>query len=252
MLNSLVKSVNFSGAGRKWRNIKDVLYKNKIMFVHVPKCGGTSLSHSFRARYPLSSFKVSEEASSRALQDVDAADWMRFKRDLMAYHASGGSHYIQGHAPIDQDFISQYADEFLFVTLLRDPVDRFISHYHFDPRCRKYPFPEFLESRRGWIESHILCYFFGEQPWGVREGIEGAPARAIQNLKRFSVVGVLEDQEAFSRECQANLGVKIALPKRNIGAQRKEKKYDIAESDMAKLKEMCALDREIYEAFAAR
>ncbi len=251
MLNTFVKSVNLSGAGQKWRNIKDALYKTKVIFVHVPKSGGTSLSHSFRARYPLSSFKVSEEASSRALYDVSTAEWMRFKRDLMAYHASGGSHYIQGHAPVDHDFISKYADEFQFVTLLRDPIDRFISHYHFDARCRKYPFSEFLETDRGWIESHVLCYFFGEQPWGAKDGIEAAPQRAIENLKKFSVVGILEDQEAFSRACQERLGVKLALPKRNIGGARKEKEYDILDADMQKLKEMCALDQAIYDSFVA-
>ncbi|WP_428410147.1 sulfotransferase family 2 domain-containing protein [Hyphococcus sp.] len=250
MLNTLVKSVNLSGAAKKWRSIKDVLYKNKVIFVHVPKCGGTSLSHSFRARYPLSSFKVSEEASSEALRGVSAAEAMRFKRDLMAYHASGGSHYIQGHAPIDQKFISRYGEEFHFITLLRDPIDRFISHYHFDPRCRKIPFSAFLESRRGWVESHVLCYFFGEQPWAARDNIEDAAERAIENLEKFSVVGILEDQKAFSRECRDKLNVRIALPKRNIGSERKQKEYDFSDADMRKLKEMCALDQRIYDHFA--
>lgn len=250
MLEHIVKRINMTGLAGAARNFKDRLYKEKILFAHVPKSGGTSLSHMLRARYPLSFFKLDEHASRLASPNRSLGEWMQFKSDLMRYHAQTGTHYIQAHAPVDGGFVEEFAGDYNFITLLRHPVDRMLSHYFFDKRLSVMSPEEFLDSPRGFTESHVLSHFFGSLDWDTPEDVEAASQRAIQVLESFSCVGILEEPETFADNLKEAVGVKLKIPRRNIGQDRKDSLF--TPELMARVEEMCAHDMRIYEHMKAK
>lgn len=241
MMNFLVNRFNLTGASSLGARAIQKLYKNKVLFVHVPKCGGTSLSHALRVRYALSYFKLSEEASTAAAGGMSTGAWMRLKRDLVAYHAHTGAHFIQGHIPVDTNYLETHMRGYKLITLLRDPVDRVISHYFFDPRLREMTPEQFLESRRGFIETRVLCHFFGGLDWDEPGDVQRAKVKAIATLKRFDVVGMLEEPLAFETNLVDHLGLRLSIPKRNVGEHRAN--GGLSSEIIERIKEMCQADR---------
>ncbi|MGH1422390.1 MAG: sulfotransferase family 2 domain-containing protein [Hyphomonas sp.] len=244
MLEQIVKHVNLTGLAGATRNFKDRLYKEKIFFAHVPKSGGTSLSHMLRAKYPLSFFKLDEHASRLGNTDRSLGEWMQFKSDLMRYHAESGVHYIQGHAPVNENFVEEFSDKYNFITLIRHPVDRMVSHYFFDKRLSAMSPDEFLASQKGFTASHVLAHFFGSLCWDTPEDVDAATARALKVLNSFSCVGILEEPEQFSNALKNSVGLKLKIPRRNIGQDRKDNVF--TPEHMARINEMCAQDLHIY------
>lgn len=254
MLNFIVNRLNLTGTSGQIRGWKDRLYRQRVMFIHVPKSGGTSLSHALRVRYPLSYFKLSEEAASETRGDMTLGQWMRYKQSIVAYNAAVGAHFIQGHIPVDRNFLDTSAAKYKLITLLRHPIDRVVSHYFFDRRLRAMSPDEFLDSPRGHVETHVLAHFFGELDWDTPAD-PAAANRAIAALERFAVVGILSKPEAFHREIKSKIGLGLTLPRRNIGAERAGTERtggSLSPEIMARIQEMCAEDMRVYEHFVQK
>jgi hypothetical protein len=250
MYNLIVNGINLSGTASILSSARERIYSRRIFFVHVPKCGGTSLSHALRLRYLFSHFRLREEASAAAGQDLTGAEWMAFKRMLVAYHAELGCHYLQGHVSVDSAFLDRYLRKYIFITILREPVSRIVSHYFFDPVLREMSLDEFLKSRRCEIECNVFCHFFGELPWEGGGDRNLAVARGIGNLERFTAVGLVEDMDSLRQRLRKTTGHNISIPKRNIGENKWEK--DLPETFLEEIRERSAADRRIYRHFLDR
>lgn len=250
MLEQIVKHINMTGLSGAARNFKDKLYKQKVLFAHVPKSGGTSLSHMLRARYPLSFFKLDEAASRLGQFDSSTHEWMTFKSKMMRYHAEIGTHFIQAHAPVDEDFVDEFSDEYHFITLIRNPVDRMISHYFFDKRLSSMSPEAFLDSPRGHNEGRVLSLFFGGLNFDKPENVPAARDRAINVLEAFSCVGILEEPDHFAEDLKNAMGMKLKIPRRNVGQDRKDNVF--TGELLERVKEMCADDMRIYQHMKAK
>ena len=103
---------------------------------------------------------------------------------------------ISGHVQYDPQLHDGAAREYRFVTLLRDPVSRFVSHYNY--LQRRHPDPSrpnklaaFLDTAdASRLASQYLLYFAGEN---LAPGQDPAPliARAIAAHARFDIIGDL-------------------------------------------------------------
>lgn len=251
-LSSFTNLVNLTGWRDKYHAFIDSLYRSKVLFVHVPKSGGTSLSHSLRATYPLSFFKLDEEPSRAACQELTDQQWMNFKRRTMIYYADSGRHYLQGHFQVTASILKKRFADYHAITLLRDPVDRVVSHYHFDPRLNRMTPEQFLDSKRGQVETHVLGHFFGGLDFDNPSNHDEAAMRAIETLEQFSVVGILEEIEHFQSLLYEKTGVKIKLPRRNVGGHRQSHPESFSEASMQRLREMTSLDQKVYDHFRDR
>lgn len=178
----------------------------RIIYIHVPKCGGTSFGAALRLRYFASQSTISLGGGDPDLTGNARilSDYAERQSELRALVASG-RRMIAGHVQYDPDFHDSLGSRYRFVTLLRDPVMRFVSHYHYQQR--KHPDPDraptleaFLDSEEAQhIGSQYLFYFAGKSQDMISD-TGPLITRAIQNLRRFDIVGDLGAPDAFARD----------------------------------------------------
>ena len=74
LIEAFVRRVNLTGLSAAAKSLRTRMFRRRIYFAHIPKSGGTSLSHMMRARYPVSYFKLDEDASREACPGA-AGEW---------------------------------------------------------------------------------------------------------------------------------------------------------------------------------
>ena len=179
-----------------------------ILFVHVPKSGGTSIVEMFR-RIDSHGTHYSSNAT------ISPSDFGNFD-------------FIAGHFQADQ-FLGHLAGRYSF-TFIRDPKDRAISLYRFWKShkdayvkmneeqlwmcrlARDLDFRNFLvhEKVSGEFDNSLVRIFCGS---GALNGISKVTAReyeiARRNMQKLDFVGIFE---RFEMSCQilfSNLGIGI-------------------------------------------
>ena len=92
----------------------------KVLFNHLPKCGGASFKSYLRVQYPKRKiFSISGNSTVASVNQFKSyPEKKRYQYDL-----------IEGHLAHD---LSDYVHpECIKTTLFRDPIDRIISHYYY-------------------------------------------------------------------------------------------------------------------------
>ncbi|MGQ9371777.1 hypothetical protein [Azospirillum sp. ST 5-10] len=242
-------------------------FAGRCCFIHLPKCAGTAVGHALRALCPLTErvevvyARPSRRAAAMAFAGVDSVDAVhedgprseelfRLREAQMLYAMSLEAKLIIGHCLFSPAVARFFGDAYRFVTVLRDPVQRVLSNY-VDARSAGFvtePFEEYLEGDVARRHATVnLRYFSGrsEIPWDAGEE---ALATAVDNLRRFALIGFTDDMEAFEagfrRRFGAGLRVRHHRPARGA-------KPELTPAARRRLEEICALDRRIHEAARA-
>ena len=239
--------------GRKLSSMK------KLFFLHIPKCGGTSVNHELQKSYIRAGYRVTHidpYASKRGA--VIACENLRdFRSRLLLYEMSRShSQYISGHLSYSEQVWKNFSDEWHFLTVLREPVARWYSHYFYDRyktgdhfRIHE-PLEVFVESKRA---QHLGRNYVEALTAKGEAEADDAVDRAIANLQRFSLVGVLEETDKFIRDCDQFLGVSIKLKQQNKNPRTKEQQENEISSEIAeRVSALCEPNTRIYEAVRAR
>lgn len=238
--------------------------KIRVAFVHVPKCGGTSVYEPVKHCYPLSyryvqAYDTFTAAAVSSDPETDRLGCLhhvaRLRRDLMSYHLARGEMCVIGHCPIAKNSLDAFPDV-AFVTMLRDPVQRFKSHFRFSYRNGRYgeiaeSIDDFLDSRRASFMGRLYSKYFSGFDIGAHDA-SAAETAAIANLRRFAVVGFLDRIASFEEGLSRSLGRKIAIPHRNKGpvvAAAAEIAFTPAQE--ARIAELCVSDIRVYETIRA-
>jgi hypothetical protein len=245
----------------------DRLLPQKFVFHHVPKCGGTSVGRALRKRYLLSQATVTPESSFRAFEaftertdrEQMLIDVLDLREQMLLYHMFEGVMGISLHVRFSQAAYDAFADQYKFVTILRDPVARFLSHYnwsydkpHAHARIEK-TFDAFLETERAARLGATYVEYYCGLPKDDNITSDAAITAAVKNLNKFTVIGDLSNLNKFESDIKETLQVRIRIRHENRATEQRRvtRASHLSDSIMEKVKALCAPDIAIYEAVTA-
>ena len=247
---------------RLHRTAVQAVCPTRIVFHHVPKCGGTSVGRALRRAYILSQGTVTPEESYKAVAafigDSDRArvtrDVRKLREMMLLYLLYSDVRCIAAHIPFSDAAREIFAPTYAFVTLLRDPVVRFISHFKWSHGRPSAPdsitddFEDFLGSERAReIGATYVRYFGGRAVFQATTERAKVDA-AIANLRRLSYVGFLDQVDDFEAALRRITGKRVRIGHENAGVGNKITDR-LAELGIRKrVLEACAPDRDIWAA----
>lgn len=96
---------------------------HRIIYIHVPKCGGSSFGAALRPRHFMSQAVIDLHPGDPALPAERRllADYAR-RRTQLHHLVHQKTRMISGHVQYDPQLHDGAARDYRFVTLLRDPV----------------------------------------------------------------------------------------------------------------------------------
>lgn len=239
----------------------------KIFFCHVPKCAGVSLSKAIYASVYPSVLKATKFAghidlkSSRVSAQLLDIDMMTARECQLISHLDSSSMlYTNGHCIARPSVVSKYSQKWHFLTILRDPVDRFISEFVYN----RYKESEWLKHDQD-IEQYVdsdkgisagltyARYFSGiNDSQQILANPDAAVEAAVANLRRFAVAGTLDDMPAWINQFNQRFDTKINIDSKNKSPNQGASSDITANSDvMARIAQLCEIDSQIYQQLKA-
>ena len=247
------------------RYLADQLHARGIVYVHVPKCAGTSVETAIRKNYrisrtiidPNTSFTAAENALGLNADDATRHDVLmhasEIRRDLLHYQLTQGYKCITGHAPLGAHTLQRWQATHDFVTLLRDPVERYLSHLAFNLAGNGghgaigEPLEKFLSRPRAKIMGALYTKYFAGLPMNADLSSKEAIAAAKETLSRMSVVGFLDQLDEFATDVTCLTGHKISIGHNNKTNTTRKNDLDISTDGLNLIKELCTPDIEIFQ-----
>lgn len=248
--------------------------KEKIFYLHIYKCGGTSIAQAIKSCYlDLENiennfvFHLNRRAANEAINAIRRnlgnpelfsnhmyKDDLRLKLQeslLLYYMGREQTNYIAGHFGFSATAYQYFSNKYAFITVLREPVKRFISAYVYgryrEGRKHNMDLTEYLQAKTGFGGSTYVKLLGGLDETGDYTS-ERAIARAKENLHKFSVVGCLEYTEEFLKQFEERFGRKLKIRKYNQSPKSETYRNSIlTEETEEKIREICKPDLEIYQ-----
>ncbi len=143
-----------------------------IIFLHIPKTGGRSLQNILLRRYSKDEAIVNAHGRMEEI-----AGWPEARKRQIRYLQG---HFIYGaHAVLPQ--------RCRYITMLREPVDRVVSHYYYIKRSVNHPLNRVVNEKDMSLDEYITS--------GVCEEVSNDQARLVGGVSRDAMV----DQEEMLR-----------------------------------------------------
>jgi hypothetical protein len=240
------------------------LRDHRIVFIHVAKCGGTSMVRAIADCFKpwrstqrgsvveLRESALREAAASGRVPHGDA------RRVLLAYHlATTKARLVAGHYRYSRAVFERHRQGWSFVTMLRNPVARWYSNFFFNasrPADDQFhidlPIEEFVETERAMLLGTELVRSFADLCDEREATSSAAVQRAIDNLRDFSLVGTLEDLPGFTRAFGQSFGHPLHVPRLNVtagGTRGPRQEVDPTVAD--RVRELCEPDLAVFRSF---
>lgn len=241
------------------------LARNKpgLIFLHVPKTGGSSIAQALRRHYPLCQYHVRAAASLFAAESYfgkstgDTScneDVQRIRIPLAHYGVGREAKYVYGHVWFDNTFELHRSRSYLLMTCLRNPLSRFYSHYFWNRYKASshdktnLDFEHYLNAATTRPLGSIFVRYIG----GIREdGDYRSPAAingAVDNLARFDIVGQLENLAALRAQVKDKLGfdLKLGHQKPSPALSPEIKRIKGSQQLCSAVEELCQPDLEFF------
>lgn len=243
--------------------------KTRLCFIHIAKCGGVSINQAIRKKYLISYSRLNARASLESARTVYGFDdpfqdgyegVLRFRESLLLYELEKGSGFVSGHYAFSERAYAKHHPHYKFMTLLRDPVARFLSSYFFNSRKAEdspWKIRETLEEYVAGNDGKRLGQDYVRFLGGVRDDgrydSDEALENARKNLQKFDVCGVIEDTPDLVRQLAQQCGLKVNIGKRNKSpVSKKERDRMVTEEIRKRIEEICQRDLILYRDAVAR
>jgi hypothetical protein len=145
-------------------------------------------------------------------------------------------------------------EEWDFVTILRNPINRWISEFVYnthkiaDWAKNIKPIDDYLLSKTGQIAGTIYIRYFSSMPPNYIGNYDEFIDEAVENLGCFSVVGTLEKLDEWRQSFKSHFGKNIRIPKKNVSPNAdviEEIRYN--DSLIKKIELICEPDLRVYQ-----
>jgi len=197
---------------------------NKILFDHLPKCGGASLSNYLQANFPKrKTYSIDSSRLEQSIEEFkDLPEDDRYSFDL-----------VKGHQAIK--LLDYVHPDSLRVTVFRDPIERIISHYYYVKRRPGHYLYENVAGANMTLDEYVasgltgeVCNYYTTRYSGLsiceaERRPDEAVAKAFETIiNSYDIVGFLEDYAFFMNEiyCKANLRFRYKNKKMNVTKNR--------------------------------
>lgn len=246
-------------------NIDPSSFKKTLFFLHVTKCGGTSLRAAFKralmqdgavsaSLYELNAPQSAELARNAGIDGFTLRDLL-----LASTLSQRDTRLIAGHFRYTDRFHRDALQECLSVTLLRNPVDRFISLYYYnrykdtDYGKEHLPLEDYITKPRARrVAEDYVRLFRGT---GVAHSEFASPSdvtAAIENLKRFDIVGSLEKLQLFQEAVTDLTGLRLQIDTLNKSpAPKSQRDAEMSTRLRSQIEKLCLPSMEVYQAALA-
>ena len=195
--------------------------RNKILFDHLPKCGGTSLIDFLESNFLKRKTYAIDGPNTRdnIYKFMEFSERQRYGYDL-----------VYGH--MANDLFSYVHPDMLKITVLRHPVSRIISHYYHVKRNPNHYLHRYAKGKK--ISDYVCCdcttelsnwyvlHFSGLTFQDLVINPDDVIDRAFNNASSYVLIGFLDSYNLFVHQlcCIANLKYsnlkKINFNKSNI------------------------------------
>lgn len=254
---------------RRWRVLRGRMIRTlpghgpryPSVFMHMPKCGGTSLADAMHGTLPITDrLGVIDALSTRraaAILTADCNDLIRCHEDLdsgqptfdlretlMLQHMAWGTRLIHGHV-FWSDRAIRHFPQYRMVTLLRDPVARMLSNYQMARRNGVItdPVETYLATPAARRQAQVYLRYLTARNDIPEDETAEATELALTRLPRFALIGFLEDIQSFARRYREMFGVPLTIPRLNTAP---DPPPAVSEDGMRRIRQLCSPDIEIH------
>ncbi len=251
--------------GEAPKRLADRLYERGIVYVHVPKCAGSSVERALRSKYRLSRKLIDSEASfSAAAKELGVSpdddnrhailqSASEMRRNLLHYYLAKGVKCITGHAPLGVNTLAAYSETYDFATVLRNPEQRFHSHLAYNLNgggghgAIHEDIDAFLARPRAITMGALYVKYFSglamNDDFSTRAAIEASQ----KALEKMAVVGFVDDLDDFADDLTCLTGNQITIGLHNPTEKTRKQALQLNDAQKARIKLLTAPDREIYD-----